>query len=39
MAYRKKMSFRQNKKSFKKGLKSKRKNYHSGFAKRGGIRL
>ena len=39
MAYRKRMSRRQNKKSFRKGMKSRKKNYDSGFVKRGGMRF
>lgn len=39
MAYRKKMSRRQNRKTFRKGMKSSKKNYSSGFVKRGGMRF
>lgn len=39
MAYRKKMSRGKNKRSFRRGLKSRGKNYTSGFTKRGGMRF
>lgn len=39
MAYRKKMSKRGNRKSFKKGLRTRKNNFSSGFTKRGGMRL
>lgn len=39
MKYRKRMSKRGNRRSFKKGLGVKRKNYQSGYVKRGGMRF
>ena len=39
MAFRKKMSKRRSKKNFRRGLKSRRKNYDSGYVKRGGMRF
>ena len=39
MKYRKRMSKRRSKRSFRKGLKSRRHNYDSGFVKRGGMRF
>lgn len=39
MAYRKRMSKRHSRKSFKRGLKTRSKNFNSGFVKRGGMRF
>ena len=39
MSYRKKISRRKNRKNFRKGLKSRRKNYSNGYLKRGGMRF
>lgn len=39
MAYRKKMSRRRSRSSFRKGLRSRKKNYDSGYVKRGGMRF
>ena len=39
MKFRKKMSKRRSKKSFRKGLKSRGANYQSGYVKRGGMRF
>ena len=39
MAYRKRMSRGRNRKNFRRGLKSRKKNYSSGYVKRGGMRF
>ena len=39
MKFRKKMSKRRSRKSFRKGLKTKSTNYNSGYTKRGGMRF
>ena len=39
MKYRKKMSRKGSRRSFRKGLKTRGKNYNSGFVKRGGMRF
>lgn len=39
MKYRKRMSKRKSRKTFRKGLKSRGANYQSGFVKRGGMRF
>ena len=39
MKFRKRMSKRKSKRSFRKGLKSRGANYNSGYVKRGGMRF
>ena len=39
MKYRKRMSRKKSKRSFRKGLKSRGANYQSGYVKRGGMRF